>query len=186
MTAPETFDGAGSGADEADYQRRVRYNRIAETIVRQYPNAYLLDARQFVRDAENFDAAKVNEEAAKILLALMGITQDEPEKIVESEKITEPEKTAEPEKISEPPEKIAEPREKIRLSFDMTQSHSIIIHNIFKIIDARLRGGNHKAELLDIHMALDGAVISLERGESSLSIEFSPEEFENLAEVIGK
>jgi hypothetical protein len=62
---------------DADYQKRIRYNKIAETVVREYPNAYLLDTRQLIKSEEDIDSPRVNEEAARIVLALMGVSVTE-------------------------------------------------------------------------------------------------------------
>ncbi|MDR1000720.1 MAG: hypothetical protein LBL96_07985 [Clostridiales bacterium] len=70
MTTPELQKSDGN---DADYQRRVRYNKIAETIVREYPNAYLLDMRQLIKNDKDMDSQQVNEGAANVVLALMGM-----------------------------------------------------------------------------------------------------------------
>ena len=92
LTAPEvafTRVGLSDGSDPdryaADYQRRLRYNGIAEEIVMRNSNAYLLDIRGLVKseaDLTDFHVLhynpQVDYELSRVLAALMDISLPEP------------------------------------------------------------------------------------------------------------
>jgi len=92
MTAPEIdftrvspSDGNDPDRFPSDYQRRVRYNAIAEEIVVRNPNAYLLDIRNLVKseaDLRDFHilhySPQIDYELSRILSALVGIKIPDP------------------------------------------------------------------------------------------------------------
>ncbi|MDR1559386.1 MAG: hypothetical protein LBS84_06760 [Clostridiales bacterium] len=92
MTAPEvaftrvsTADGSDPDRFAADYQRRLRYNAIAEEIVVRNTNAYLLDIRGMVKseaDLTDFHVLhygpQVDYELSRVLTALLGVRLPDP------------------------------------------------------------------------------------------------------------
>ncbi|MDR2648123.1 MAG: hypothetical protein LBB94_00150 [Clostridiales bacterium] len=87
MTSPEvafTRVSAADGSDPdrfgVDYQRRLRYNAIAEEVVVRNTNAYLLDIRGLVKseaDLTDFHVLhygpRVDYELSRVLMALLGV-----------------------------------------------------------------------------------------------------------------
>ncbi|MDR2751209.1 MAG: hypothetical protein LBC41_11160 [Clostridiales bacterium] len=76
--------GMSNGTDldrnEADLDRRLRYNKILEQIAAKYPNIYLLDIRSYITDESDLDGhhisqydKSVDESLARTLLAIMGV-----------------------------------------------------------------------------------------------------------------
>ena len=103
MTAPEVefarvseSDGSDPDRYAADYQRRVRYNAIAEEIVVRNTNAYLLDIRALVKsEADLYDFhvlhynPQIDYELSRVLTALMGVKMPEPNRRAYASPLTE-------------------------------------------------------------------------------------------------
>ncbi|MDR1914896.1 MAG: hypothetical protein LBQ68_10520 [Clostridiales bacterium] len=231
MTAPETEFVSHSIKEQelivTDYQRRFRYNIIAEDIVREFPNAYLLDIRPYYQTAEDFGNRRADIEAAKVLCAIMGV---EPIKVaiatnitdeVESQTMTKEETESKPEIATEAeseaaiavetkpeaaitletkPEvavvtatdseavipdnikslsNVSESTETVNVKLDHDGDQSVLIYNIFKIMDAYLNKNPSKIELRDIDLIIgDDIYITCKSG--SLTANFSQRAFDKI------
>ncbi|MDR1542367.1 MAG: hypothetical protein LBU32_31210 [Clostridiales bacterium] len=75
-----SFDSSDVDRNAADYDRRIRYNSIAEDVVARNDNAYLLDIRNYIKSESDLEGFRlthydpsVDATLGKILMALMGV-----------------------------------------------------------------------------------------------------------------